>query len=84
MQQAPVLLDEKIAEIVLTDGRFAEIHRLRVIHVLGTESLSDFKRAVKIMMNVVKIDGKEPTLEDILTLDLDDFNNILKVIFKCQ
>lgn len=73
---------DKIAEVVLSDGRFAEIFRPRVIHMIGSEDYSDMRRSVKMLMQIVKIDDKDPSVEDILALDVHDFNELLKQAFK--
>jgi hypothetical protein len=75
----PALLDKK-AEVVLSDGRFAEIFRVRVIHMINARSHDDFDQLLKIILQVVKLDGTMISSKELGDLYVEDFNLIAKAV----
>ncbi len=71
---------DKKAEVILSDGRFATIHKIRVGHLLASSSNDPLQNAVKLIINSVKIDDKVPEPIDILNLEVRDFHKIMDSI----
>jgi hypothetical protein len=69
-------LDKK-AEIVLQDGRFIEIYKVKVKHYLAATDPNNIISIIKLILVCTKIDDHAPTFEEILNLDLSDFNKIV-------
>jgi hypothetical protein len=68
---------DKKAEVVLSDGRFATIYKVKVGHILAAEDENQMHQAVKLIAVTVRIDDKFPTIEDVLNLDVEDFHKIM-------
>ncbi len=79
MTNAPLELvqSDKKSEIVLSDGRFASIYKVKVGHLLAAEDINPMHQAVKLIAVTVKIDDKFPSIEEILRLDVEDFHKIM-------
>ncbi len=75
-QAEPVRLDKK-TEIILSDGRFATIHKVKLGHALASQDENQIHQAAKLIHLTVKIDDKHPTILEILNLDLEDFHLIM-------
>jgi hypothetical protein len=80
-QLGPVRLDKK-AEVILSDGRFAEIFHINVKHLLVAEDSSEMKKIIKIMLQTVYIDGQPSEMEEILDLKYKDFQQIVIQMYK--
>lgn len=78
---APAQSDKK-AEIILSDGRFAEVFKTKVYHAVLANADDDMTKLVKLVCLVVRIDDKEITPKDVLNLDLSDFSKIAEAIGK--
>ena len=71
----PVLSD-KIGEVILNDGTFAEIYKIRAKHFFNAQHVDPMVLLARLMVEVVKIDGKLLKPEDVAELELGDFNRI--------
>lgn len=74
---------EKKSEIILSDGRFATIFKTKAGHMIVAKSvgLENLDLVfVRLFLQVVKIDDKELTLDDVMNLDNDDYLAIVKEI----
>lgn len=65
-------------EIVLSDGKFATIHHVRVGHFLKCKNENTDMTAISLLKELVKIDGEFLTTKDIMNLKLEDFTTITK------
>lgn len=81
MRQEPAQLDKK-AELILEDGRFATIHKVKLGHVIAATDPNDLHSAVKLIALCVKIDDKLPTIQEILNIDINDFHKIMAQLSK--
>jgi hypothetical protein len=73
---------ERKAEIVLSDGRFATIFKLKAGHIAMSLDNNKMFEVFKIMTMTVKIDDKPITMQDAFNLDAEDFNKICFNLFK--
>lgn len=80
-QQALVLFDKK-AEVILSDGRFAEVAKIRVAHMIAARSQDDFEQLLKLILQVVKIDNKKINADELGNLYIEDFNAIARAMSK--
>ncbi len=73
---------ERKAEVVLSDGRFATIFKLKAGHIAMSLDNNKMFEVFKIMTMTVKIDDKPITMQDAFNLDAEDFNKICFNLFK--
>lgn len=73
---------ERKGELVLNDGRFATVFKLKVGHLLLSQDMNDLLRMCKLLSITVRIDGEPVTVEDVLNLDIEDFNNLMAFLNK--
>jgi hypothetical protein len=79
----PVLVQsDKKAEVVLSDGRFATVYKVKLGHVFYSQDENVIIRSVKLIVSIVKIDDKQPTIEEVFNLNIEDFYLILHTINK--
>lgn len=76
-----VQLDKK-AELILSDSRFATIHKVKVGHLYAAQSQNDLEQAIKLIALVTRIDDKALTLEEVLNLPVEDFHKIMTALSK--
>ncbi len=84
MTNAPqelVRLDKK-AEIILSDGRFAELFEIKAGHLLAAEDPSEHKKIMKLILQVVKVDDKKLDIDEVLNLPMQDYQEIVKQLLK--
>lgn len=74
-------LDSK-SEIILEDGRFASIHKVRVGHLLAAQDPDPMVQMVKLIALTVKIDNNKVSVKDVLNLEIKDFQKIIEAISK--
>ena len=81
LEHAP---SDKVAEIVLDDGRFAEIYRVRLTDIMRARSASsDDAEFISMLLYIcLKIDGEKPTLEQVLTMTGSDSLKLLQHLMK--
>ena len=65
-------------EIVLSDGKFATIHHVRVGHFIKCKSDDSETTAINLIKALVKVDGWPLDTEDVMNLKLEDFHLITK------
>lgn len=80
-QQVHVQSD-KIDEIILSDGRFATIYKVKVAHVVVCQDLSDLISMAKLVTMCVKIDSESIKVQDVLNMEIRDFNEICNQLSK--
>lgn len=80
-QQELVRLDKK-SEVVLSDGTFVTIHKVKIGHLLLSQDICELSRALKLISVTTKFDDKKPTTQDVLNLDLEDFHKIMEQLSK--
>jgi hypothetical protein len=68
---------DKKSEIVLSDGRFATVCKVKIGHVIASQDENPMHQAVKLISIAVKIDDKTPTIQEVLHLDVEDFIKIM-------
>ena len=73
---------ERKGELVLSDGRFATVFKLKVGHLLLARDPDDLSRMLKLLTVTVKLDGEPMTMKDAVNLELDDFNNLMSLLHK--
>jgi hypothetical protein len=73
---------DKKSEIILSDGRFATIHHMKVIHLALSEHENEYIRASKLISFLVKIDEQPVTVLDAFGLSPKDFIAIAREIQK--
>jgi hypothetical protein len=78
---ALALLDKK-SEVILSDGRFAEVFKTKFVHIILSDSDNPHARLVKLITMLVKIDDKSLSVDDVLGLDIKDANELIKQITK--
>lgn len=81
MLPEPVQLDKK-GEVILSDGRFVSIHKVKIGHLYACQDDNEIGRAIKLIALTTKIDDKTPKIEEILNLDVDDFHKIMMALNK--
>jgi hypothetical protein len=81
VQQELVRLDKK-GEVILSDGRFVTIHKLKLGHLYLSKDDNEMAQAIKLISFTTKIDDKPPSLEEVLNLDVEDFNKIMVALSK--
>lgn len=74
-------LDKK-AEVVLSDGRFVAIYKVKLGHVLLSKDADDTIAMVKLIHLTTKVDEKPFEVKDILNLELKDFHKIVEALNK--
>lgn len=79
--QELVRLDKK-GEVILSDGRFVTIHKVKIGHLLASYGSSDLETAIRLITVTTKIDDVAPTVHDVLNLDRDDFHKIMEALNK--
>lgn len=81
--QELVRLDKK-GEVILSDGRFVTIHKIKVGHLLASHngSSSDLESAIKLITVTTKIDDVSPSVHDVLNLEREDFHKIMEALNK--
>ena len=75
-QQEFVQLDKK-SEIILSDGRFATIYKLKLGHLVLAHDNNPMHQAVKLISCAVKIDDKFPEVQEVMNLEVEDFHKIM-------
>ncbi len=73
---------ERKAEVVLSDGRFATVFKVKAGHIAMSLDNNKMFEVFKIMTMTVKIDDKPITMQDAFNLDIEDFNKICFNLFK--
>lgn len=73
---------DKKGEIVLSDGRFAAIHKIKVGHIVLSRAETELMSALKLIAVAVKIEDKVPTNEDLFNLNMEDFYKIMEALNK--
>ena len=73
---------EKKAEVVLSDGRFATIFKVKAGHIAMSLDNNKMFECFKVMTCTVKIDDKPITMQQAFNLDIEDFNTICKHLFR--
>ena len=82
-QPEPVeIRSEKKAEIVLNDGRFAQIFGLKIGHFVAAEDSNQMLQMAKLISLCVKIDDVPLTLPEVLNFSLSDFEKISEQLMK--
>lgn len=81
MLQELAQLDNK-AEIILEDGRFASIHKVKVGHMIVAQDADPLVQMAKLITLVVKIDNQPVSVKDVLNLDIKDFSKIIEAVSK--
>ena len=79
--QELVRLDKK-GEVILSDGRFVTIHKIKIGHIFAAQAGSDLEAAIRLVSLTTKIDDVSPTVQDILNLDREDFHKIMEALNK--
>jgi hypothetical protein len=69
-------------EHVMPDGRFATIYKKKVVHMVRAEDPSGLIVAVKMVAQLVRMDDKPLNVDDVLSLDVDDFLLLLNLVNK--
>jgi hypothetical protein len=81
MKPAPISLPT-LPSLALSDGRTAQfIRKARAgdaskAHRIAGPKGNDIDRSAALLAQIVQIDGAGVTMEDLLQLDLDDFNAV--------
>jgi hypothetical protein len=73
---------EQKGEVLLSDGRFATIFKVKAGHLAMSLDHNKMHEILKIMTMTVKIDDKPITIEEAFNLDIHDFNKISHFLFK--
>lgn len=73
-------LSDKKGEVIIANGVFVEIYRVKLKHVLNAQSQDSLSQMCKIMLQVTLFDGKTPTADELMELYIEDFNSIASVI----
>lgn len=81
MQQELVQSD-KVAEVVLSDGRFVSIYRIKIKHLIMAADSKAALQTCKLMSLVTTIDDKPFELEDVFELRLGDYQKISDALNK--
>lgn len=73
---------EKKTELVLKDGRFAAIYEMKAGHMLIARmgSADNDMIALRLILQLVKIDEKRVTIEQIFALAVEDYMMIVRSI----
>ena len=69
-------------EVVLEDVRFVTVHRIKVGHMAVASDDNQVIQAAKLIAVSCLFDGKQAKLQDVLNLDMQGFDKILKCITK--
>ncbi len=79
MTNAPqgLVQSDKKAELILEDGRFATIYKVKLGHVVAAQDPDALHFAVKLIAQCVKVDDKIPTFQEIMNFDLHDYYKIM-------
>lgn len=80
--QQELVQSDRQAEVVLSDGRFVTIYKLKVWHLILSEDKDHMVRAVNLIATATTIDDAKPTIQQILNLDVEDFNKIVVHLIK--
>ncbi len=81
MLAEPVQSDKK-GELVLSDGRFVSVYKVKVFHLLAARDPDDLAQSLKLATLVTRIDEKSPTIEEMLNMEVHDFMKIMHYISK--
>ena len=73
---------EKQAELILSDGRFATIFKVKAGHIAMSLDNNKMFECFKVMTYTVKVDDKPITMQEVFNLDIEDFNKICKHLFR--
>lgn len=73
---------EQKGEVLLSDGRFATIFKVKAGHLAMSLDSNKMFEIFKIMTMTVKIDDKPITMQEAFNLDVNDFNKIIHYLFK--
>ena len=63
---------DKIAELILSDARFASIYQLKYGHYIGLEEVDKHCKLAILMTLVVELDDVPITVEEIMNLKRED------------
>lgn len=82
--QAPVQLDEVKGEIILNDGRFITLLKIKVHHIQKAyrRESSDLDNMIALLTYATLIDGKHPSYQEVGNLLMSDLEKISKALFK--
>ncbi len=72
---------EKKAEIILSDGRFVTIFKVKAGHIALSQDVNKMFECFKVMTYTVKVDDKPISMAEVFNLDVEDFNKICKHLF---
>lgn len=83
VQSVDVTTEQK-GELILSDARFMEIYEPRVGHhmVVTEHPSNELANISKLMFMCSKIDGKQATMSDILSMKIPDFERARKILFE--
>lgn len=73
---------EKKAEIILSDGRFAQIFNLKLGHLVASEDSNQLMQMAKIISMCVEIDDNPLSLEEVLNFSVRDLEKIVEQLVK--
>jgi hypothetical protein len=80
--KSPALLPSALPNLLLSDGRTAQFLRkaragdASKAHRIAGPKGNDIDRSAALLAQIVQIGGAPVTMEDLLQLDLDDFNTV--------
>jgi hypothetical protein len=74
------VLSDKIAEVVLPDGKFAEIYKVKTFHHAIASHPNQIIYTAGLAAQVVVIDGKQYDVEHYLAMDFEYFVEVMKHI----
>jgi 5-enolpyruvylshikimate-3-phosphate synthase len=81
-EQCVEIESEIKGEVVLEDGRFVTVHKIKVGHVAVASDDNQVIQAAKLIAVSCLFDGKQAKLQDVLNLDMQDFDKIMKCMTK--
>ncbi len=79
MTNAPqeLVQSDKKAELILEDGRFATIYKVKLGHILRAQDSDPMHFSVKLIAQCVRVDDKPLGFEEIVNFDLQDYHKIM-------
>ncbi len=73
---------DRKGEVVLSDGRFATLFKVKAGHFLMSQDPNKMIELCKIMTMTVRVDDKLLTTQEVFNLDIEDFNKIAHHLLK--
>jgi len=71
---------DKVGEVVLNDGSFAEIYKMRFKHYYRSQHPNPAMMLALLMTHIVVIEGKVMTTDQVDNLEMGDFSKIAKAL----